>query len=434
MKITLKKNAITLAITLAAASSIFAVVAYNGSQMAQAAQATPANATAKNEDIINWQAMDEKAMQQALSQVGVQLTQAASYQAQIIGYGEAKPRYELAFASEVSGRVEWLSDAFEVGATVKKGELLAKLDTTSYEQAVTQAKSDVASATQALLEEQRQGEQARSEWQRSGLTGAPNSPLVLREPQLASAQAKLANAQQALVKAEEDLANTEIRAPFDSVVVSRDIQPGSYLGTGTNLATLYSIDRFEIEIPLSEQQWANLPQHDDRDQWTATLTNSKGDVEWQASVERSYQYVTQQTRQRSIVLVVDKPFEQEQPLFPGTFVSATIQGDEVDNLWQLPASALSQQGEIWTVDAQGVLAKAPASPVFERQQHIYVEPTQAGDAVQVVLRPLSNFKVGMKVSPTLIQESNEAQAAQYAADKAAASLTTVTSVTESGEG
>lgn len=377
MKTTLKKSAITLTITLAAASSIFAVVAYNGSQMAQAAQATPAKATTKNEDIINWQAMDEKAMQQALSQVGVQLTQAASYQAQIIGYGEAKPRYELAFASEVSGRVEWLSDAFEVGATVKKGELLAKLDTTSYEQAVTQAKSDVASATQALLEEQRQGEQARSEWQRSGLTGAPNSPLVLREPQLASAQAKLANAQQALVKAEEDLANTEIRAPFDSVVVSRDIQPGSYLGTGTNLATLYSIDRFEIEIPLSEQQWANLPQHDDQDQWTATLTNSTRDIEWQASVERSYQYVTQQTRQRSIVLVVDKPLEQEQPLFPGTFVSATIQGDEVDNLWQLPASALSQQGEIWTIDAQGVLAKAPASPVFERQQHIYVEPTQA---------------------------------------------------------
>ena len=36
MKNSLKKNAITLVITLAAAGSIFAVTAYNGSQMAHA--------------------------------------------------------------------------------------------------------------------------------------------------------------------------------------------------------------------------------------------------------------------------------------------------------------------------------------------------------------------------------------------------------------
>ncbi|MGF1681282.1 efflux RND transporter periplasmic adaptor subunit [Photobacterium minamisatsumaniensis] len=409
----MKKNAITFAITIAAAGSIFAVVSYNGSQMAQAAQAK----LVQSVEVIT----EGEIVVQALPQVGVQLTHTASYRAQVVGYGETKPRYELAFASEVSGRVEWLSDAFEAGSTVKQGDLLAKLDPKAYEQAVAQAESDIASATLELLEEQRQGEQARSEWQRSGLTGEPSSPLVLRQPQLASAQAKLDYAQKALIKAKEDLANTEIRAPFDSVVVNRDVQPGSYLDAGSSVATLYSTDRIEIEIPLSEQQWANLPKQSNIE-WTATLTDSTGDVEWYAKVERSYQYVAQETRQRSIVLVVENPLEQEHPLFPGTFVTAKIAGADVDNLWQLPASALSQQGEVWIVDEQGLLSKTATTTVFEYQKYIYIEPTHSGDAVQVVMRPLSNFKVGMKVAPQLTKSPENTQWAENSAETTASSV------------
>ena len=334
----------------------------------------------------------------ALPKVEVMLVQPASYQAEVIGYGETKPRFELDYASEVNGRVIWLSDSFEAGSTVKQGQLLAKLDSTAYEQAVAQAKYDVASAQQALLEEQRQGEQALSEWQRSGLQGEPNSPLVLRKPQLASAKAKLQNAQQTLEKAQQDLDNTQIYAPFDGVVVSREIQPSSYVSAGGAIATLHSIDKIEIEVALSEKEWATLPQMDSENPWTATITDSTGRQQWLATVERSYQFVEQQTRQRSLVLVVDKPLEQASPLFSGTFVQAQIQGTEIDNLWQLPASALSQQGEVWTVDAQGLLAKTAVTPLFEYQQHIYVSPIQDADT-QVVIRPLSNYKAGMKVEP-----------------------------------
>ncbi|MGR5169111.1 efflux RND transporter periplasmic adaptor subunit [Vibrio astriarenae] len=395
MNKSLKKNAITFAITAAAAGSIFAVIAFNGSQIAQANQP---NKSAPIEAA--------QQVQQPLPQVEVQNTQAASYQAQVVGYGETKSRFELAYAAEVSGRVEWLSDAFEAGKTVKAGELLAKLDATTYEQAVAAATYDLATAKQELLEEERQGEQARSEWQRSGLSGEPNSPLVLREPQLASAQAKLENAQKALEKAQNELNKTEIRAPFDGVVVTRDIQPGSYLNIGSNVTTLYSIDRIEIEIPLSDSQWANLPKLSTNTEWTAIITDSTGAYQWDAEIERSYQYVAQDTRQRSIVLVVDKPLEQAEPLFPGTFIQATIEGTEVDNLWQLPSSALSQQGEVWTVDAQGLLAKTSPTTVFERQGHIYIEPIQDASNAQVVMRPLSNFKVGMKVDPKASDYSN----------------------------
>lgn len=391
----MKKNAITYVITLAAAGSIFTVAAYNGSHIARAKTPQEKPTT----EVVEQAPQSNIEQTLKLQQVAVQTTSSASYQAEVIGYGETKPRYDLSFTSEVSGRVKSLAESFETGRIIKKGEVIAKLDDTSYQQAVSQAKADVASARLALLEEQRQGEQVKSEWERSGLDGEPSSPLVLRKPQLVSAQATLNNAQQALKKAEKDLEDTVIRAPFDALVVVRDIQPGSYLSTGSNIATLYSVDRVEVEIPLSDQQWANLPKTDDVGEWHITVQDTTSEHQWQARVARTSQHVTQDTRQRSLIAVVDYPLEQETPLYPGTFVQAKLTGTKIDQLWEVPASALSQQGDIWTVDAQGVLQKSSAHKLFERQDKVYVSPTLTDGSAQVVMRPLSNFQVGMKVTP-----------------------------------
>lgn len=390
----MKQNAITLAVTIAAVASVFAALGYNGSHMAQAGESSQSEQ--EMPDTLQQPTVNESLK---LQQVAVQMTTSASYQAQVVGYGETRSRYQLNYASEVSGRVISLSNDFETGRVVSKGTILAKLDDTGYQQALAQAKSDVATAELELLEEQREGEQAKSEWKRSGLSGEPNSPLVLREPQLASAEAKLANAKQALKKAEKDLKDTAIRAPFTALVVSREVQPGSYLSTGSAVATLYSVEHVEVEVPLSAQQWENLPTSSDLGDWQVTLTDSSGAHQWLGKVERKFQHVTQDTRQRSLVVVVDNPLEQDTPLYPGTFVKATLSGAEVDGLWEVPASAISQQGEIWTVDGQGLLQKSNASKQFVGDGKVYVTPSLADDMAQVVIRPLSNFKPGLKVMP-----------------------------------
>ncbi|MDO6762819.1 efflux RND transporter periplasmic adaptor subunit [Agarivorans sp. 1_MG-2023] len=392
----MKKNAITLAITLAAAGAIFVVVGYNGSQMAQA-KGMPGKPAPAQEHVVE---VGAPASVINLPAVSVQATGTGSYQAEVIAYGETKSRFELEFTSEVSGRVVWLADNFETGEVIKQGAVVAQLDDSAYQQALTQAKADVADARLALLEEQRQGEQAESEWLRSGLSGEPASPLVLRKPQLTSAKAQLVNAQQALASAEKDLDDTKIKAPFDALVVVRNIQPGSYLTAGSNVATFYSVDRIEVEVPLSESQWENLPSNQDFSQWNVELSDSSSSQTWAATVVRAYQHLDHNTRQRSLIVAVDKPLEQNTPLFAGTFVQATLSGSSLGGLWELPASAISQQGDIWLVDEQNLLQKATAKPVFERQNKVYVKPLTDKAVAQVVMRPLSNFNVGMKVTPS----------------------------------
>lgn len=389
----MKKNVITIAITLAAAASIFAVMSYNGAKMdaANSAVHTPV----------------VKAVVQ-LPEVMVMAVTKGSYQAEVIGYGEAKSRYQLTLTSEVSGQVESLGQNFSTGKQFKQGEAVIKINDIDYQQAFSSAQVAVADAKLALLEEQRQGQQARLEWHNSGISGDPDSPLVLREPQLIAAQATFKNAQSQLTKAQRDLDKTAITAPFSALVVSRDVQLGSYLQVGNSVATLYSTDRMEIEIPLSAHQWSSLPNISGAVEglWPVTLTNTTGNSQWQGYVERVEQHLDNNSRQRALVVVVEQPLTQQTPLFPGTFVTARIQGKALTDLWQLPASAISQNGEVWYVSADGNLATFTAQQQFAQGELSYIEPMVGMDSAHIIIRPLNSYVQGMQVSAKLTNQSD----------------------------
>lgn len=324
------------------------------------------------------------------------------YQAQIIGNGEAQSRNTLTLTTEVSGQVETLSSQFETGKQIKQGALLTSLNDTTYQQAVTDAKVAVADAKVALLEEERQGQQAQLEWKNSGMTGEPDSSLVLRQPQLIAAQASLDDAQRQLNTAERNLNKTHITAPFNALIVSRDIQPGSYLSVGTTVTTLYSTDRVEISIPLSEHQWQSLPNIDDLPpkSWAVTLTNMEKSEQWQGYVQRVEQHLDTTSRQRALIVAVDLPLEQTPALFPGTFLTAAIPGKKWNDIWEIPASAVSQSGEVWYLDENNNLLNFKANKLFEKEENVYIAPLNGIQNAKIVVRPLNNYLVGMHMSPT----------------------------------
>jgi len=389
----MKNNVITIAITLAAAASIFGVISYNKTQIETTASSNHGAAV--------------KAVVQH-PEVAVMTVTKGNYQAEVIGFGEARSRYQLTLTSEVSGQVKSIGQNFATGKQFKQGEAVIQIDDTDYQQALSSAEVAVADAKLALLEEQRQGQQARLEWTNSGISGEPDSPLVLRKPQLIAAQAALKNAQNQLTKAQRDLQKTTIAAPFSALVVSRDVQLGSYLQVGNSIATLYSTDRMEIEIPLSTHQWSSLPNINGTvdGNWPVILTNTTGDAQWQGYVERVEQHLDNSSRQRSLVVVVEQPLAQQTPLFPGTFVSATVQGKSLHNLWQLPASAISQNDEVWYIGADGNLAIFTPQKQFSQGELSYIKPIAGMNSANIVIRPLNSYVQGMQVIAKLANHSD----------------------------
>ena len=407
----------TLFITLGAVCVvILAVMLISGNGAPPGPPGAPSSANATKPETAGTENGNEKTQQAApagrmpgagqqqtttIPEVGVVSVAAKSHKANVEGYGQVNPRFNLTLSAQVSGQVQSPSKRFETGAQFNKGDVLATIDNTDYEQAVAAAQATLEDAKVALEEERLQGQQALSEWQRSGLEGEPSSSLVLRGPQLAAAEATVAQAEKALAQAQRDLAFTQITSPFNSVVVTRSIQPGSFVQSGAEVAALYATNVAEIAIPLSATQWNNLPSPATLKQtpWPVTLTDMDGLTRWEGVVERVEQHLDTTSRQRSAIVVVNDPLAQASPLYFGTYVVAEIAGREWQDVWQIPSSAISQKQEVWYVTQNNTLDKFTPQVLFMENGHAYITPVAGMESAKVVVRPLNSYLVNMKVNP-----------------------------------
>ncbi|MFT5700468.1 MAG: membrane fusion protein (multidrug efflux system) [Desulforhopalus sp.] len=346
-----------------------------------------------------------RAIQSQRPEVEILTVTGAGYKAKIRGYGETQTHYNLTLTAQTNGQVIEQSAKLEPGCQVRSGEVLIQLEDSDYQSAVADSKNELATARLALLEEKREARQAEAEWGASGLSGEPDSELVLHGPQLDAAVAAVTKAEAALKSAEKNLSRTKITAPFNAIVVERLTAPGSYLQTGTAVATLYSTDMMEVPVPLSTRDWKNLPEPTSLagGDWPVQLTGVEDSQTWSGRVLRAEQHVDSTSRQRTLLVVVDSPMEQTPPLLPGTFVEVGIDGSSVDNVWELPSSALSQRGEIWYVTEDDTLAKLQAEPIFSNGSSIYIEvPADLAKVpARIVVHPLSSYLPGMAIQPVV---------------------------------
>ena len=340
-----------------------------------------------------------------LPEVSVLTVERASYSARVEGYGETEAHYSLTLNAQTNGQVIMQSPQLEAGCQVKKDDLLLQMEDSDYMSAVASAKSDLAAAKLVLLEEQREARQALAEWEASGLSGEPDSDLVLHVPQLVADKAAVVMAEAALASAEKDLSRTRMVAPFYAIVVQRLTSPGSYLQDGTEVATIYSTDMVEVAVPLSIRDWENLPNTKTLSEksWPVQLKVVEGKEAWSGRVLRAEQHVDSTSRQRTLHVAVDLPMQQSPPLLPGMFVEVGIEGSSIENVWKLPSTALSQRGEVWYVTETGLLDRFAAEPIFSKDNSIFISvPKELSKApAKVVVHPLSSYLQGMKVQPVL---------------------------------
>lgn len=245
--------------------------------------------------------------------VGVIQVISEAHTVNVEAFGAAKSRYQMTLTAQVSGQVSELATTFESGRIVSKGDLLLTLEDSDYRAALASARNNLATAQVDLLEAEREAEQAIAEWQGSGMTGEPDSPLVLHEPQVEQARAAVANAEAAVASAEKDLAQTRVRAPFDALIVSRTVSTGSYLQAGNDVAELYSTDRIEVSLPVSQLDWQKLPDFDvlDQGQWPVSLISVETGQQWRGYIQRTELHLDGTNRQQSVIAAVDRPLEKQ---------------------------------------------------------------------------------------------------------------------------
>mgnify|MGYP000731221608 FL=1 len=163
------------------------------------------------------------------------------------------------------------------------------------------------------------------------------------------------------------------------------------------VATLRASDQAEVALSLSANQWQQLP---DNPVGLPVVLQSRDQngVQWQGRVQRLSATIDANTRQRSLIVVVDQPLDQDQPLLFGSFVGAQIQGAQVPDLFGVPASALTADGYIWYVSDQ-TLQRARRAPLFSNAGQAFVHQGALPDHIQLVRKPMSGYLPDMRVQP-----------------------------------
>jgi RND family efflux transporter MFP subunit len=300
--------------------------------------------------------------------------------------GTLIPAREIVLQPQVSGTVVWQNDRLVPGAHVAKGELLVRIDNRDYLLALEQQKAAVAKARVALKTEKGRRAVAEREW--NLLAGEIKATeegreLALRIPQAEDAQASQRSAESALEKAELNLERTEIRAPFNALILEEFADVGQQISPGTKIATMVGTDEFWVQasIPLSDLAWIKIPGVNSTEGSPAFVIQKNGyyNVKMNGTVRQLLGDVDPKGRMARIIVSVKDPLglkvagqETVFPLLLGSYVKVEIQGQLAKNVCAIPRSALREGNRIWLLTDDDRLQFMDVEVVWTRKDDVFI--------------------------------------------------------------
>ena len=251
---------------------------------------------------------------------------------------------------------------------MEEGEVLLRLDSSDFE-------TVLARSSASMQQAQAESSHANNELER--LIGLAEQRLA-SDSQLQDAQraadvnaARLLDAQASYQQAQLDLERTEIKAPFNAIVETREVELGQYINRAQSAAVLYGADEVEVRLPLAIRQlgYLDIPLGT-RGELVGnaapdvTLTGFYGGEEhhWQGKLVRAEATIDPNSNTVQTIIRVQQPGEndirsgglsrQQIPLPIGLFVQANIVGKKTEDMIALPRSVIRNNNQVLVVDAE----------------------------------------------------------------------------------
>jgi HlyD family secretion protein len=199
------------------------------------------------------------------------LTEKAEYGTLIVkvtATGNLEPTNQVEVGSELSGTLE--NVLVDDDDQVTRGQVLAELDQSKFEDAVAMARAVLEVSQAGLKQEQATVSEARAKLKRyqevSRLSGgtvpsktemeAAEAELARAEADVASAKASITEAKAALRTDETNLYKAKIRSPIDGVVLERAVDPGQAVAASLQAVTLFTLaedlSKMELKVDVDE--------------------------------------------------------------------------------------------------------------------------------------------------------------------------------------
>jgi len=289
------------------------------------------------------------------------------------GGGEVSAAQRVQLSAQVAGRIEQLEAHAVPGAILAKDQALATIEQQDYQLQVQQQQAAVIQAQATLDLENGQAQLAKEEYDLAKgqlNTELKNSALVLRKPQIAAAEAGLKTAQVNLALAKLKLERTDIRMPFKGQIISRSINNGSQVNTGSMLFDVVSTDEFWLQVKVPQQFLSIL----DR---SKPVVITSGNHQREAEVLHSLVEVDAKDRQAKILISIKNP--DNSALLIGSYVDVLLFADTIENAFVIENKYLKDDGKVWVVNDNKLFKRTP-KVIYQSRDKTWIESGfKAGD-------------------------------------------------------
>jgi RND family efflux transporter MFP subunit len=269
--------------------------------------------------------------EQAIATVKLIKPQLGPSEGELVLPGNVSAFYTGSIYARVNGYVkDWYED---IGAHVKKGQVLAVIDSPDLDQQLTQARADLlrAQANRALADV------TYGRW--DSLSKKNIVSQQAKDEKYGDAMAKSADVQAAqanVARLEAMTSFKNLTAPFDGIVTARSLDIGDLVDAGgkTGKALFVVSDLHAMRI------YVNVPQaflRDMKEGLKATLQLPGMDETFEASLLTTSNAVSEQSRTALVQLLADNHAGK---LWPGAFAMVHFHIPSDPNILRIPATAL----------------------------------------------------------------------------------------------
>lgn len=220
---------------------------------------------------------------------------------------------------------------YDIGAHVKKGDLLAEIATPELDQQVTQAEADLATAD---------ANASNAKIQADRYKGLVTSDAVSRQDtdtfvtQAASTSSAVKSAQANLDRLKQLQSFEKIYAPFDGVVTARNIDTGQLINVGTNeLFHLQALSTLRVYTNVPEVYTSSIK----RGQKIALTFPQFPDRTFEGTLVRTADAIDPANRTLLVEIDVEN---RKGELMPGSLAQVHFKAKAVGQTFIVPASAI----------------------------------------------------------------------------------------------
>ncbi|MBU3911001.1 MAG: efflux RND transporter periplasmic adaptor subunit [Candidatus Omnitrophica bacterium] len=309
--------------------------------------------------------------------------------------GTVKGELEIDLKFEINGIIE--SIYFREGDIIYKGDLIASLNKKDAQLKIDYSKSKLETARVQTLAAEKKLEIHKRLYDIGGIIKAK---LEEAELEVKSARSQAESAKVELKSSESEFKKTDLYAPREGVLGSKDAEAGELVTPNNKIATLYDIACIFVELGIVERDIDKIT----LGQEAKVKVDSYPGADFAGTVDNIFPLIEGKSRTLTVRVGIENP---DALLLPGMFARARITVAEFQDALVVPSISLNKTDEgykIFIVNEDNTVSSRTAQVVYVTTDFTVLSSgVYEGDIV--VIDTPQELKDGMSVKIIEVQES-----------------------------